>query len=334
MSFTTLVRASLRSILLGSAALCFTAALNLPPAFGPGGSGTAFAQGTSSHGHGGAGGYRGGAGSRGGASGTHGSGEHGASGGEDDACGGTHGGESSHGGESTHGGDSTHDEGGGAAGPSGAGGSTAGHGHYGDSAGGAADNEGGSKGRGRGGGSTGNAGRGRAGGQPVWAKEGIPEVELGRLSVARAPASVLKHAFDEIVANWTTMSSAPITLSDGRVLTVEQLYSLPAAEFAQIVQTNYDAIVRIDSPLENLGLLKDLATNNKTVLTGVAPASNTDLAAIFLGSASDKTIPVTPDTVTALYTILGLPALTPEQTTTLATEADAVRSAINMGHGD
>jgi len=37
------------------------------------------------------------------------------------------------------------------------------------------------------------------GGRPVWAQEGIPEVELGRLNMARAPAHVLMRALDEAV---------------------------------------------------------------------------------------------------------------------------------------
>ena len=181
-------------------------------------------------------------------------------------------------------------------------------------------------------------GEGTTGGRPVWAKEGIPEVELGRLSVARAPASVLNHAFSEVTTNWSTTGPTVMTLTaEGQptlTMTVAQLYSLPADQFAHIVQTYYDSIVRIDSPLENLSLLKDVRTNNTTALTGVTPASTTDLAAIFLGSASDKTIPVSADTVTAINTILQLPALTPEQTADLAAKAEAVREAISIGHGE
>lgn len=178
---------------------------------------------------------------------------------------------------------------------------------------------------------------GTTGGRPVWAKEGIPEVELGRLSVARAPASVLQHAFTEVTANWvaTTGSTVMTLTAEGQptlTMTVAQLYSLPATEFARIVQTYYDTIVRIDSPLENLSLLKDVRTNSATVLSNVTPASPIDLAAIFLGSASDKTIPVTADTVTAINTILQLPPLTPEQTADLAAKAEAVRLAIETGH--
>lgn len=179
---------------------------------------------------------------------------------------------------------------------------------------------------------------GTTGGRPVWAKEGIPEVELGRLSVARAPASVLQHAFDEVKTNWTATGSTVMTLTavgqPTLTMTVAQLYSLPATEFARVVQTYYDSIVRIDSPLENLSLLKDVRTTNSTVLTGVTPSSPIDLAAIFLGSASDKTIPISNDTVTAINTILQLPPLTTAQTAEMAVKADAVRQAISTGHGE
>ena len=180
---------------------------------------------------------------------------------------------------------------------------------------------------------------GTTGGRPVWAKEGIPAVELGRLSVARAPAHVIDKALAEAVSNWATMSTTVMTLTAEGVpdltMTVAQLYSLPAAEFAYIVQTYYPSIVRIDSPVENLGLLKNLAMTDSTALTGVTvtPATSDDLYAIFLGSASDKTIPISADTVTAVNTILGLPPLTPEATADIAAKAEAVRLAILSGHG-
>lgn len=44
---------------------------------------------------------------------------------------------------------------------------------------------------------------GSDGGKPVWAQEGIPEVELGRLSVARSPDKVLDKALAEAVASLT-----------------------------------------------------------------------------------------------------------------------------------
>jgi len=65
----------------------------------------------------------------------------------------------------------------------------------------------------------------------------------------------------------------------------------------------------------------------------VSPVSQFDLAAIFLGSASDKTIPISGDTVTALNRILGLVELSSDDTNTLAAKADSVRQAILIGHG-
>jgi len=244
------------------------------------------------------------------------------------------------GGSASHGGNSTH-----APGTSGSymgqGGSVSGeHGHFGQ--GGSTGEESGEEGtssdrqgpRFGGGENSRQPESGTQGGRPAWAKEGIPEVELGRLSVARAPAKVLDHAFSEVITNWATTSTTIITLSNGDQLTVAQLYSMSASEFATIVATEYSAVTRIDSPLENLSLLKNLLSTGTTALTGVTPASTDDLAAIFLGSASDKTIDISTDTVTAINTILGLPALTPEQTADIAAKAELVRDAILTGHGE
>jgi hypothetical protein len=65
----------------------------------------------------------------------------------------------------------------------------------------------------------------------------------------------------------------------------------------------------------------------------VAQASQLDLAAIFLGSASDKTIPISEDTVIALNRILGLVELGSEDLSTLANKAETVRESILIGHG-
>ncbi len=176
---------------------------------------------------------------------------------------------------------------------------------------------------------------GTTGGRPVWAKEGIPAVELGRLSVARAPASVLGHALTETLSNWTTTSTTTMTLViDGvtKTITVAQLYSYPASKFAEIVATNYALIVRIDSPLENLALMQNYATTGVVPLSSVSPATKVDLMGIFLGSASDKTIPISTDTVIAMNTILGL-NLTPVEIASVAVAAEEVRVAIATGHG-
>lgn len=177
---------------------------------------------------------------------------------------------------------------------------------------------------------------GTRGGRPVWAQEGIPEVELGRLSVVRAPSHVIERALAEVLTNWSTIGSTVLTLTaPGQptlTMTVAQLYSLPADQFANIVKTYYDSITRIDSPLENLALFQDIRVDGTTQLTGVTPASAIDLAAILLGSASDKTLPITTDTVLAVNIILQLPTLSATDLAALAAGAEAVRAAILEGH--
>lgn len=152
--------------------------------------------------------------------------------------------------------------------------------------------------------------------RPVWAQEGIPEVELGRLNVSRAPGHVLARAEAEAMA---------------------ALYSLDADQAAALLKANFSDISRYDSPLQNLALYKDVMTFGVTQLRdidqGLEPASQLDLAAIFLGSASDKTIPISEDTVTALNRILDLVELSSEERSTLATKAETVREAILVGHG-
>lgn len=180
--------------------------------------------------------------------------------------------------------------------------------------------------------------QGSRGGRPVWAQEGIPEVELGRLSVARAPSHVIDKALAEVLTNWSTLGTTVLTLTAAGqptlTMTVAQLYSLPAEQFANIVKTYYSTVTRIDSPLENLALFQDVRVDSLTQLTGVTPASAIDLAAIMLGSASDKTITVSSDTVLAMNTILQLPTLSATDLATLAAKAEAVRVAILEGHGE
>jgi hypothetical protein len=159
--------------------------------------------------------------------------------------------------------------------------------------------------------------------RPVWAQEGIPEVELGRLNVSRAPGKVLAHAEGEALATYSEAMA--------------ELYNLDADQAAALLSTHFREVSRYDSPLQNLALYKDVMTfgNSQlgTIDPNVSPASQLDLAAIFLGSASDKTIPISEDTVTALNRILGLVEMNPDDRSTLATKAETVREAILVGHG-
>lgn len=162
---------------------------------------------------------------------------------------------------------------------------------------------------------------GSQGGKPVWAQEGIPEVELGRLNVVRSPDTVIARALAEVLANFDPTKSAA-------------LYSLTAVEFAAYVKANFDTVVRIDSPLENLALYKDLLTNWPNSTTQLPQVTNTtaNLAAIFLGSAADKTIPITKDTVIAVTKILGL-EISELAVIRIAALSEIVRQAIAEAHG-
>ena len=157
------------------------------------------------------------------------------------------------------------------------------------------------------------------GGKPTWAQEGIPEVELGRLSVARSPDKVFERALAEVLATWNP------ALGD--------LYSMSADEFAAFVAANWDAVTIVDSPLQNLALVEALfdGSLNLTAL-GIAPESTLDLAAIFIGVASDKTLPISNDTIIALNVIMDL-GLAPNQIAELAAKAEIVRTAVLEGHG-
>lgn len=171
-----------------------------------------------------------------------------------------------------------------------------------------------SEGKGPKAGSAGDSG----GGKPVWASEGIPEVELGRLSVARSPDQVLDRALAEVLAGLT-----PEMVS---------YYNLTIEEAVTALSLSFDTTAFVDSPLQNLALLKDML-DGSSVLTenGVVNALDT-LAAMLLGAASDKTVPISTDTVIAVTTILGTP-ITGDAAEALAAEAEAIRIAILAGHG-
>lgn len=155
--------------------------------------------------------------------------------------------------------------------------------------------------------------------RPVWAQEGIPEVELGRLNVSRAPAHVLARHEEEALASYTEEMAA--------------LYNLPSDEAAALLQASYRDTSRLDSPLQNLAMYEQVMVFGSTELEGIEGASSIDLAAIFLGSAADKNVPITEDTVIALNRILGLKEMPADERAALATRANTVREAILIGHG-
>lgn len=109
-------------------------------------------------------------------------------------------------------------------------------------------------------------------------------------------------------------------------------YNMSLDEAVFELSTNWDNVTLIDSPLQNLALLKD-ALDGTSVLTSKGVTNDVDtLMAIFLGVASDKLIDVSPETVVAVTTILGTP-VTGDDAVALAKAADEIRIAVLAGHG-
>ena len=125
-----------------------------------------------------------------------------------------------------------------------------------------------------------------SGRRPVWAQEGLPEVELGRLNAARAPDHVLKRALAE----------AHVALAA-------------------------DPEASIHSPPQNLALYWEAMTSQSSWTR--------EQAAMFLGAAADKRIPITTHTVEALNLILGVSESDPAG---MAQAADSVRQELLADH--
>ena len=163
-------------------------------------------------------------------------------------------------------------------------------------------------------------------GKPAWAQEGIPEVELGRLNVARSPDKVLDRQLAEAVS---TIEALP----DAEEAALVGLYDGTVEEFtAAVTPETWDSLTIIDSPVQNLALLRDIYDGDDFALSDLGIAPSDDLAAMVIGVASDKTIPITEDTVKALNVIMDL-KLTPEQIKQIAIDAEAVRQAVATAHG-
>ncbi|PWE48075.1 hypothetical protein DEM26_20160, partial [Thioclava sp. NG1] len=95
------------------------------------------------------------------------------------------------------------------------------------------------------------------GGKPTWSQEGIPEVELGRLNVARSPEHVIDQAYEEALA-----SISPEMVS---------FYNLSLDKAIEELSLNWDNVSFIDSPLQNLGLLQ-------ATLDGSTPLSSSGVS--------------------------------------------------------
>lgn len=157
----------------------------------------------------------------------------------------------------------------------------------------------------------------------MWAQEGIPEGDYGRLNVVRAPAHVIDRSLLEAYANLSSNGT--------------DLYTLDSLE-ALLAAIEAEDAYRVDSPLENLGLLRDLLSDGAignvdypNIIT-VTDANYLILAAAFLGSAADKTVKITTDTVDMVTTVLGLELPDGITDQDLADAADKVREAVLTAH--
>ena len=136
--------------------------------------------------------------------------------------------------------------------------------------------------------------------------------------MARSPDQVLQRAYDEALAS----------LSPEMV----DFYSLSLDEMIMELPTNWDNITIIDSPLQNLALLKEALDGTSALTTLGVTNTNDTLMAVFLGVASDKALPISTETVVAVSTILGTP-ITDAAADALAADAEAIRIAVVAGHG-
>lgn len=111
--------------------------------------------------------------------------------------------------------------------------------------------------------------------RPVWAGDAVPEdLEIGRLNVARAPASTREHALKEVYASNLDKDGDGVIDADA----------------------DLDAV---DSPVANLALYEQALKDGAWTL---------EQASLFLGRAADKTIPISIETVEAVNLILGISA--------------------------
>lgn len=162
---------------------------------------------------------------------------------------------------------------------------------------------------------------GRDGGKPVWASEGIPEGDYGRLNVARAPQSTRDRALAEALATITDWSLYTKTLEEAALA---------------IYASNTTPIVRVDSPTQSLALYVELLKTGS--IPAIGGGTSFVQAAIFFASAADKTKIVTTNAITAINTILGVQNPINPTTGVTATDAEmavaaeTIRLAIFTAH--
>jgi len=163
----------------------------------------------------------------------------------------------------------------------------------------------------------GNPSDSAGGGMPPWASEGIPEVELGRLSVARSPDHVLDRAYDEAMLTIASMAD---------------FYNMSLEDMVTELSLNWDNVVLIDSPLQNLAIFRDALDGSIDLSAYGITADAFTIMAVTLGVASDKTVPISADTAYALSVIFEMP-MSEAEAIALAAAAEEIRIAVLAGHG-
>lgn len=158
---------------------------------------------------------------------------------------------------------------------------------------------------------------GSAGGKPAWASKEL--VDIGRMNVARAPASVLAKAEDggltELLAALTPSAENPVPVNFyTAALAILKDPTILDKEAAIAALLRDPTVVRVDSPLSNLAFYKDILTGDykvtladgTVIFDGTNETDRLLLASIFLASSADKTSVVTAEVVHAVDTIFEL----------------------------
>ena len=115
------------------------------------------------------------------------------------------------------------------------------------------------------------------GGKPVWAQEGVPEGDYGRLNVARAPSKVIDKALTEALSNLSTSGT--------------DLYTLDSLD-AVLAAIKSDQYYRVDSPLENIGLYRDLLSDSQIGDGTLVPVTSDNFLTLAATFAAPPRLPV------------------------------------------
>ena len=135
--------------------------------------------------------------------------------------------------------------------------------------------------------------------------------------MARSPDHVIDRAYAE----------ALLTIGE-----MADFYNLSLDEMVVELSLNWDDITIIDSPLQNLAIFRDALDGSIDLSSYGITNDAFTLMAVSLGVASDKNVPISPETVYAVSVIFEMP-LSEADATAIAAAAEAIRIAVLAGHG-